>query len=121
MARRLPLNHLTTVRELLTEPKPREVVTIYELDADAQASTPHGETAYARAVYNFRWTPQRDPFGVMHPTIDYPGVPVDHSTVVENHNILKNVKIPVHPHFGVVTVAPQQDGSRSRRVSAPSN
>ncbi|MGF6930883.1 acetamidase/formamidase/AraC-like DNA-binding protein [Paraburkholderia sp. UCT70] len=91
-------------RELLTEPKPREVVTIYELDADA------GETACARAVYNFRWTPQRDPFGVMHPTIDYPGVPVDHSTVVENHDILKNVKIPVRPHFGVITVAPQQDG-----------
>jgi acetamidase/formamidase/AraC-like DNA-binding protein len=91
-------------RELLTEPKPREVVTIYELDADAD------ETASARAVYNFRWTPQRDPFGVMHPTIDYPGVPVDHSTVVENHDILKNVKIPVRPHFGVITVAPQQDG-----------
>ena len=93
-------------RELLTEPKPREVVTIYELDAQATAS----ETACARAVYNFRWTPQRDPFGVMHPTIDYPGVPVDHSTVVENHDILKNVKIPVRPHFGVITVAPQQDG-----------
>jgi len=93
-------------RELLTEPKPREVVTIYELDADATA----GETACARAVYNFRWTPQRDPYGVMHPTIDYPGVPVDHSTVVENHNILKNVQIPVRPHFGVITVAPQQDG-----------
>ena len=95
-------------RELLTEPKPREVVTIYELDADADATA--GETACARAVYNFRWTPQRDPFGVMHPTIDYPGVPVDHSTVVENHDILKNVKIPVRPHFGVITVAPQQDG-----------
>jgi len=93
-------------RELLTEPKPREVVTIYELDANPTA----GETACARAVYNFRWTPQRDPFGVMHPTIDYPGVPVDHSTVVENHDILKNVQIPVRPHFGVVTVAPQQDG-----------
>jgi len=93
-------------RELLTEPKPREVVTLYELDADATA----GETACARAVYNFRWTPQRDPFGVMHPTIDYPGVPVDHSTVVENHDILKNVKIPVRPHFGVISVAPQQDG-----------
>jgi acetamidase/formamidase/AraC-like DNA-binding protein len=93
-------------RELLTEPKPREVVTIYELDADADAD----EGACARAVYNFRWTPQRDPFGVMHPTIDYPGVPVDHSTVVENHDILKNVKIPVRPHFGVISVAPQQDG-----------
>ena len=33
------------------------------------------------AVYSFRWTPQTDPFGVVHTTIDYPGVPVDHSTV----------------------------------------
>jgi acetamidase/formamidase/AraC-like DNA-binding protein len=93
-------------RELLTEPKPREVVTIYELDAELTDSG----AACARAVYNFRWTPQRDPFGVMHPTIDYPGVPVDHSTVVENHGILKDVKIPVRPHFGLIAVAPQQDG-----------
>ncbi|MDB5789209.1 MAG: AraC family transcriptional regulator [Caballeronia mineralivorans] len=94
-------------RELLTEPKPREVVTIYEIDAEPPVDS---TTAYARAVYNYRWTPQRDPFGVVHPTIDYPGVPVDHSTVVENHDILKNVTIPVRPHFGVIAVAPQQDG-----------
>jgi acetamidase/formamidase/AraC-like DNA-binding protein len=93
-------------RELLTEPKPREVVTIYELDADL----PQHGSSFARAVYNYRWTPQRDPFGVVHPTIDYPGVPVDHSTVVENHNVLKNVRIPVRPHFGLIAVAPQQDG-----------
>jgi acetamidase/formamidase/AraC-like DNA-binding protein len=93
-------------RELLTEPRPREVVTIYELDAE-QSDT---GAAYARAVYNFRWTPQRDPFGVLHPTIDYPGIPVDHSTVVENHGILKNVRIPVRPHFGLIAVAPQQNG-----------
>lgn len=93
-------------RELLTEPKPREVITIYELDAERPKDGP----AYARAVYNYRWTPQRDPFGVVHPTIDYPGVPVDHSTVVENHEILKNVRIPVRPHFGLIAVAPQQNG-----------
>ncbi|RKP49768.1 acetamidase/formamidase family protein [Pararobbsia silviterrae] len=93
-------------RELLTEPKPREVVTIYELDAEGPAQGP----AYARAVYNYRWTPQRDPFGVVHPTIDYPGVPVDHSTIVENHGILKDVKIPVRPHFGLIAVAPQHNG-----------
>lgn len=93
-------------RELLTEPKPREVVTIYELDADRSSQ----RDAYARAVYNYRWTPQRDPFGVVHPTIDYPGVPVDHSTIVENHGILDGVRIPVRPHFGVIAVAPQQDG-----------
>ncbi|PLZ00146.1 AraC family transcriptional regulator [Burkholderia sp. WAC0059] len=93
-------------RELLTEPKPREVVTIYELDA----ARPDDGPAYARAVYNYRWTPQRDPFGVLHPTIDYPGVPVDHASVVENHDVLRNVRIPVRPHFGLIAVAPQQNG-----------
>jgi acetamidase/formamidase/AraC-like DNA-binding protein len=93
-------------RELLTEPKPREVITIYELDTEP----PSQRDAYARAVYNYRWTPQRDPFGVLHPTIDYPGVPVDPATIVENHGILAGVRIPVRPHFGVIGVAPQQDG-----------
>jgi acetamidase/formamidase len=88
-------------KELLTEPKPREVVTIYEIDATGQRN-------WAQAVYNFRWTPQTDPFGVVHKTIDYPGVPVDHSTVVENHGILKNVRIPIRPHFGVMGVAPKE-------------
>jgi acetamidase/formamidase/AraC-like DNA-binding protein len=93
-------------RELLTEPKPREVVTIYELDAEL----PEHGASFAHAVYNYRWTPQRDPFGVVHSTIDYPGVPVDHATVVENHDVLKNVRIPVRPHFGLIAVAPQQNG-----------
>ncbi len=88
--------------DLLTEPKPREVVTIYEiLDAD------HGSCA--RAVYNFRWTPQTDPFGVVHETIDYPGVPVDHDSIVKDFEILKSVRIPVRPHFGVLAVAPAHE------------
>ncbi len=86
--------------DLLTDPKPREVVTIYEIDCMA------GE--YARAAYSFRWTPQRDPFGVLHPTIDYPGIPVDHASVVENHNVLKGIRIPLRPHFGVIGVAPKE-------------
>jgi acetamidase/formamidase/AraC-like DNA-binding protein len=89
-------------KELLTEPKPREVVTIYEIDCQ------HPGCHHARAVYNFRWTPQRDPFGVMHPTIDYPGVRVDHATVEENHDILKGIKIPLRPHFGVIGLAPKE-------------
>jgi acetamidase/formamidase len=88
-------------KELLTEPKPREVCTIYEIDATGQRN-------WAQAVYNFRWTPQTDPFGVVHKTIDYPGVPVDHATVQENHGILKNVRIPIRPHFGVMGVAPKE-------------
>ena len=88
-------------KELITEPKPREVCTIYEIDATGQRN-------WAQAVYNFRWTPQTDPFGVVHNTIDYPGVPVDHKTVQENHGILKNVRIPIRPHFGVMGVAPKE-------------
>jgi acetamidase/formamidase len=88
-------------KDLLTEPKPREVVTIYEIDATGQRN-------WAKAAYNFRWTPQTDPFGVVHQTIDYPGVPVDHSKVTENHNVLKNVRIPIRPHFGVIAVAPRE-------------
>ena len=88
-------------KELLTEPKPREVITIYEIDA-------RGEKSWARAVYNFRWTPQTDPSGVVHKTIDYPGVRVDHKTVEEKHGILKNVRIPLRPHFGVMAVTPKE-------------
>src|SRR5918995_6619321 len=36
-------------KDLLTEPKEREVVTIYEIDA-------RGERNWAKAVYNYRWT-----------------------------------------------------------------
>jgi acetamidase/formamidase len=88
-------------KDLLTEPKPREVITIYEIDASGQRN-------WAKAVYNFRWTPQTDPFGVVHKTIDYPGVPVDHKTVQENHGILKNVRVPLRPHFGVIGLAPKE-------------
>ena len=45
--------------EFLAEPKPREVVTIYEIFDPA--TTPH-----ARALYSYRWEPQTDPFGVVH-------------------------------------------------------
>jgi acetamidase/formamidase len=88
-------------KDLLTEPKPREVITIYEIDAV-------GDRNWARALYNFRWTPQTDPNGVVHKIIDYPGVHVDHSTVQENHGILKNVRVPIRPHFGVVGLAPAE-------------
>ncbi|SMC30430.1 acetamidase/formamidase family protein [Polynucleobacter kasalickyi] len=87
--------------DTLTEPKQREVITIYEIDASA-------ENTWARAVYNYRWTPQTDPYGVVHSTIDYPGVRVDHSTITKNTDILKNVRIPVRPHFGTIGVAPKE-------------
>lgn len=87
--------------DTLTEPRKREVVTIYEVDAT-------GERNWARAVYNFRWTPQTDPFGVVHPIIDYPGVPVDHRTVTPNEGVLKNIRVPIRPHFGTMGVAPRE-------------
>jgi len=88
-------------KDLLTEPKPREVITIYEVD-------PAGEKNWAQAVYSFQWTPQTDPFGVVHKIIDYPGVPVDHATVQEKAGVLKNLRIPIRPHFGVLGLAPSE-------------
>ena len=87
--------------DLLEEPKPCEVITIYEMDLS-------GARAWAEAVYSFRWTPQVDPAGVTHPTIDYPGVPVDHRTVQERHGVLRGVRVPVRPHFGVIGLAPAE-------------
>src|SRR5262245_48984493 len=88
-------------KDMIEEPKPREVITIYEVDAA-------GERDWAKAVYNFRWVPQTDPFGVTHKIIDYPGVVVDHSKVKENWGVLKNVRVPIRPHFGVIGVAPKE-------------
>jgi acetamidase/formamidase len=88
-------------KDQLEEPKLREVVTIFEVDTT-------GERNWARAVYNYRWTPQTDPFGVTHPIIDYPGVPVDHRTIKKNENILKDFRVPVRPHFGVMGLAPAE-------------
>jgi acetamidase/formamidase len=87
--------------DTLEEPKKREVVTIFELDAT-------GKRNWARALYNFRWTPQTDPFGVTHSIIDYPGIPVDHATIKKNHNVLKDIRVPIRPHFGVMGVAPAE-------------
>jgi acetamidase/formamidase len=81
------------------EPKNREVVTIYELDmADSSVC----------ALYSYLWTPQTDPDGVVHRTIDYPGVPVDHATVTKKADILKGIKVPARLHFGTMGVAPAE-------------
>lgn len=91
-------------RDQITEPKQREVVTIYEIDNAVP------EEPVAHAVYNFRWTPQTDPFGVRHETIDYPGVPVDPDTIVKRFGVLEQVRVPLRPHFGVLAVAPREAG-----------
>jgi len=87
--------------DLLEEPKPREVITVYEIDAN-------GDRDWATAMYNYRWVPQTDPDGVVHKTIDYPGVPVDHSTIEKNLQVLEGVRIPIRPHFGTLGVAPRE-------------
>jgi acetamidase/formamidase/AraC-like DNA-binding protein len=85
-------------KDLLTEPRPRETVTLYEITKDDEAY-------FATAVYSYLWTPQRDPDGVLHPTIDYPGVPVDHTTITKNYEALAGVRIPIRPHFGIIALA----------------
>jgi acetamidase/formamidase len=87
--------------DLLSDAPPREVITIYELDAS-------GHRNWARAVYSYKWTPQTDPYGVVHDTIDYPGVPVDPATIDKNFDVLKGVRVPIRPHFGVIAVAPAE-------------
>lgn len=86
--------------EFLTEPKPREVVTIYEIELTADA--------HARAVYSYLWEPQTDPFGVVHKTYDYPGVPVVPDIVTRKRGFLDGVRIPLRPHFGVIALAPRE-------------
>ena len=87
--------------EFLDGSKPREAVTIYEIFSDADE--PH-----ARALYSYRWEPQTDPFGVVHSTYDYPGVPIAPGTIKRRHDILAGISIPLRPHFGVIAVAPRE-------------
>lgn len=87
--------------EFLGGPKPREIVTIYEIFDDP-------EEPHARALYSYRWEPQTDPFGVVHSTYDYPGVPVVPATVKRRHAVLDGIRIPLRPHFGVIAVAPRE-------------
>ncbi|MBB3771588.1 acetamidase/formamidase [Angulomicrobium tetraedrale] len=85
--------------DLIEEPKKREVVTIYELDMGEASVT---------ALYSYLWTSQTDPDGIVHPTIDYPGVRVDHATVVKKEGILSGIKVPARLHFGTMGLAPAE-------------
>ena len=87
--------------ELVSEPKPRETVTIYEIVTT-------GDMPHARALFAYGWEPQTDPFGVVHKTYDYPGVLVAPGTVRRRPGILDGVRIPLRPHFGVIGVAPRE-------------
>jgi acetamidase/formamidase/AraC-like DNA-binding protein len=88
-------------KEFLGEPNPREAVTIYEIfDQD--------ETPHAQALYSYRWEPQTDPFGVVHNTYDYPGIPVAPHTVRRRLTVLDGIRIPLRAHFGVIALAPRE-------------
>ena len=87
--------------ELISEPRPRETITIFEIITV-------GEDPHARAVYSYRWTPQTDPYGVLHRTYDYPGVPVAPDSVTRDYSALDGIRIPLRPHFGVIGVAPRE-------------
>ncbi|WP_022721435.1 helix-turn-helix domain-containing protein, partial [Rhodopseudomonas sp. B29] len=87
-------------KEFLADQHAHEAVTIYEIFADEAAP-------YARAAYSYRWAPQVDPFGTVHATYDYPGVPVQPSSVRRRHDVLDGVRIPLRPHFGVIALAPR--------------
>jgi acetamidase/formamidase len=86
--------------DMLERPQRREVITIFEVDAAMRTG--------ARALYSFRWVPQMDPFGTLHPTMDYPGIPVDHKIVEKRYGALDGVTIPLRPHFGFIGVAPKE-------------
>ncbi|WP_244618670.1 acetamidase/formamidase family protein [Rhizobium sp. 18065] len=85
--------------ELLTEPKPRENITIYEV---------FPEEGYAQALYSYPWAPQTDPFGVVHRTYDYPGVLVKSASLDIRRSTSGRVHIPLRPHFGVIALAPRE-------------
>jgi len=87
--------------DLLDEAPPREIVTIYDIDFEA---------GYATARYAFRWTPTTDPFGVVHATYDYPGVPVN-TPQARRRQALEGVRVPLRPHFGVIALAPREMGT----------
>lgn len=86
--------------DLIEEPKPREVVTIYELNAGGEPG--------AMALYNYVWVPQTDPHGVVHARIDYPGVVTDPDSLRRRENILAGIRVPARLHFGTMGLAPAE-------------
>lgn len=88
-------------RNLSEAPSPREVITIYEVDAT-------GSRSWAKALYSYRWAPQTTPDGKKHATIDYPGIIVDHSTVKKDMTVLEGVRVPLRLHIGAMGLAPKE-------------
>ncbi|WP_298106130.1 acetamidase/formamidase family protein [Bradyrhizobium sp.] len=87
-------------QDLLDRVGKHETITIYEIDL--------AQPSHARPLYSYEWTPQTDPFGVRHETIDYPGIVVDAKTVRPVRDVLRGVRIPARPSFGFMAVAPRE-------------
>ncbi len=87
--------------DLIEEPKPREVVTIYEIEG-------RGASGVARALFSYRWGPMVDPDGIAHASYDYPGLMVDPAKFNPKRSVLRGVRVPLRPHFGVIGVAPAE-------------
>jgi acetamidase/formamidase len=87
--------------DLIEDPKPREVVTIYRVEG-------RGASGWAEAVYNYRWGPVTDADGITHTVYDYPGLLVDPKTITPRKTVLKGVRVPLRPHFGVMGLAPAE-------------
>jgi len=87
--------------DLMEEPRPREVVTIYEIETTSGRE-------FARPLYNYRWGPVTDPNGVIHRVYDYPGLIADPEMQRPQRDILRNVRVPIRPHFGTLGLAPKE-------------
>jgi acetamidase/formamidase len=87
-------------KDMITSGDLHETVTIFEIDIEAPT--------VARPLYSYRWTPQTDPSGVLHATLDYPGVRVDHASVLKQEGVLAGVEVPARMHFGFIGVAPRE-------------
>jgi acetamidase/formamidase/AraC-like DNA-binding protein len=88
-------------KEFLAEQNTHEAVTIYEI-------FDHDDAPHACALYSYRWEPQTDPFGTVHNTYDYPGIPIPPASVRRRHDVLDGIRIPLRPHFGVIALAPRE-------------
>lgn len=79
---------------LLDQSKKKEVITVYEIFPEKNKCTP---------IYNFKYKPQTDPYGIVHNTYDYPGI--INNDKEKNFNI-KPLNIDLRPHFGILGVTP---------------
>ena len=93
--------------ELLTEPKQREVVTIYEIGR-GRPRTPCPRAVFLPLDSRKPIRPERAAPNLY----DYPGIPVDGSTRSRRLFMACSTasSIPLRPHFGVIGVAPREAG-----------